>query len=179
MDTFTTIVIGLIVLFFFIDGIRRGLVRQVFEIVGLVAAFVGAYYLGHALAAHFEGSTRISSRIVFWFFAAAVFLVVVVVFHLLGRIFQKIMSVTVLSPVDKIGGAVFGALKGVLFTSLLCVIAYNVPLPGTFRETLATNRAVAVVYPVLPRVYNFIMKHSVSRPDGSLEIPADGTRNAV
>jgi hypothetical protein len=160
MDTVITIVICLIVLFFFIDGIRRGLVRQLFEIAGLIAAFIGAYYLGHAFAHRFEGSTRISYAVVRFFFSAVVFIVIALVFHLLGLLFQKIMSVTILGPVDRIGGALFGAAKGVLFVSLICVLLFSVPAAGGLTAKIKANRVAAGMHPVLPRVYNFFMKRS-------------------
>ncbi len=160
MDTVITIVIGLIVIFFFIDGIRRGLVRQLLEIVGLVAAFIGAYYLGHAFAQRFEGSTKISYPIVRFFFSAVVFIAVALVFHLFGMLLQKIVSVTVLGPVDRIGGALFGAVKGVLFVSLVCVLLFSIPAPSGFTAKIKANRVAAAMHPVLPLVYNFFMKRS-------------------
>jgi hypothetical protein len=160
MDTVITIVIGLIILFFFVDGIRRGLVRQLFEIAGLIAAFIGAYYLGHAFADRFQGSTRISYAVVRFFFSAVVFIAVALVFHLLGVLFQKIVSVTILGPVDRIGGALFGAVKGVLFVSLVCVLLFSVPAAGGLTAKIKANRVATAVHPVLPRVYNFFMKRS-------------------
>jgi membrane protein required for colicin V production len=158
MDLAITIVILLIVVFFLVDGVRRGLVRQLFEIVGLIAAFIAAYFIGHALAHHFEGSTRISYPVVLFFFSAVVFVAVVLVFHLMGLALQKIVDVTILSPVDRIGGGAFGVLKGVLFVSLLCVLLSGIPSAEGFRHRLASNRVASVVHPVLPRVYHFIMK---------------------
>jgi uncharacterized membrane protein required for colicin V production len=166
MDTVITIVIGLIVIFFFIDGIRRGLVRQVFEVAGLIAAFIGAYYLGHAFAHRFEGSTRISYPIVRFFFSAVVFIAVALVFHLLGVLLQKIVSVTILGPVDRIGGALFGVVKGVLFVSLVCVLLFSIPAPSGLTARIKANRVAAAMHPVLPRVYNVFMKRS-SLPIGT------------
>ena len=166
MDTVITIVIGLIVLFFFVDGIRRGLVRQLFEIAGLIAAFIGAYYLGHAFADRFQGSTKISYAVVRFFFSAVVFIAVALAFYLLGVMFQKIVSVTILGPIDRIGGALFGAVKGVLFVSLVCVLLFSIPSAGGLTAKIKANRVATAVHPVLPRVYNFFMKRS-SVPLGS------------
>lgn len=179
MDTGITIATILVVVFFLIDGIRRGLVRQIFEVIGLVAAFIGAFYVGHYLAERFEGSTRISYRAVLFFCSVAVFIVVAVAFHLIGRLFQKIVSVTVLAPVDRIGGAVFGALKGVLFVSLICVIIFSVPSLGGFKETLRANRVATKIHPVLPRMYNYFMRHSSSRLDFDMIVRADGMRETL
>jgi uncharacterized membrane protein required for colicin V production len=160
MDTVITIVIGLIIIFFFIDGIRRGLVRQLLEIVGLVAAFIGAYYLGHALAHRFEGSTRISYPLIRFFFSAVLFIAIALVFHLIGVLLQKVVSVTILGPVDRIGGALFGVVKGVLFVSLVCVLLFSIPAPSGLTARIKANRVAAAMHPVLPRVYNVFMNRS-------------------
>ena len=131
-----------------------------FEIAGLIAAFIGAYYLGHALADRFDGSTRISGAAVRFFFSAVVFVAIVIAFHLLGLLMQKVVGVTILGPVDRIGGAVLGAVKGVLFVSLVCVLVFNVPASGRITEKIRANRIAAEMYPVLPRVYNFFMKRT-------------------
>ena len=123
MDTVITIVIGLVVLFFFVDGIRQGARASALRDRGAHRGIYRRVLLGHALAERFEGSTRISYAVVRFFFSAVVFVAVALAFHLIGLLFQKIVSVTILGPVDRIGGAVFGAVKGVLFVSLVCVAA--------------------------------------------------------
>jgi uncharacterized membrane protein required for colicin V production len=174
MDVVITIVIGLIVLFFFVDGIRRGLVRQLFEIAGLIAAFIGAYYVGHFLADRFECSTRISYPIILFFFSAVVFIAVALVFHLVGLMFQKIVSVTILNPVDRIGGAVLGAVKGVLFVSLVCVLLFSLPAAEGFKQKLEANRVAAAMHPLLPRVYHFFIKRPPV-PVGSSDVVQAGS----
>ncbi|HEY5134074.1 MAG TPA: CvpA family protein [Candidatus Krumholzibacteriaceae bacterium] len=167
LDTVITAVIALIILVFLIDGIRRGLVRQLVEIVGFIAAFIGAYYLGHFFAHRFEGSTRIPHAVVLFFFSAIVFIAIVLVVHFIALLLQKIVNVTILGPVDRIGGAVLGALKGVLFVSLVCVLIASVPAAGGFRQKLEANRVAAAMCPALPRVYHFFMKRSSVRVDSS------------
>ena len=164
-DTIISIAIVLIGIFFFIDGIRRGLVRQLLEIIGLFAAFAGAYYLGHYLTGNFAGSVKLSHRAILIVSSAAVFILIAVVFHLIGLLLQKIVSVTVLGPVDRVGGAIFGALKGVLFVSLICVIIFSFSPSGGFSAKLKTNRVAAKIHPVLPRMYDFFMKRAPGRPD--------------
>jgi hypothetical protein len=179
MDTVISVVICLIVLFFVVDGIRRGLVRQLFEIAGLIAAFIAAYYLGHSLAHRFQGSTSISTSVVRFFFSAVIFIAVALAFHLLGLLFQKIVSVTVLGPVDRIGGALFGAVKGVLFVSLVCVLLFSVPAAGGLTARIKANRVAEAMYPALPRVYNFFMKRSSVPLEPSAFVQARSPRGTL
>jgi len=178
VDTVITLVIAAVILVFLIDGIKRGLVRQLFEIAGLIAAFIGAYYFGHFLSRHMEGLTRVSHTVIIFVLAAIVFIAVVFLFHLLGAMLQKVVSVTILSPVDRIGGAVFGVVKGVLLVSLVCVLVFNAPAAAGFRQRLEKNRAAAAIHPLLPRLYHFFIKRSaegVDSPDFVTERPSRET----
>ena len=165
MDRLIGVAIIIIVIFFLIDGVRRGLVRQIFEIIGLVAAFVCAYYVGHLFAVRYEGALTISRKFQLVGTSIVVFVVIAIVFHLIGRLLGKIVSVTILGPVDKLGGGMLGALKGVLFASLLCVVCFSLPLPEGFKERLKVDPIAARVHPILPRVYESIVRHSPAASD--------------
>jgi uncharacterized membrane protein required for colicin V production len=160
-----TISILLVILFFLIDGARKGLVRQIFEVVGLLAAFVGAYYVGHLFAGDLAGSVRLPHRPALIVSTVLVFIVIMILFHLMGLLFQKIVSVTVLGPVDRIGGAVFGGFKGVLFVSLICLIMFSVVPAGNLTDAIRANPIAAKIHPVLPRVYHFLMRQSSAPVD--------------
>jgi membrane protein required for colicin V production len=164
-DNIINIAIVLVILFFLIDGIRRGLVRQLFEVIGLVVAFFGAYAVGQVLVGDIGGAGRVSHRALVILSAVVVFIVIVVVFHLIGLLLQKIVSVTVLGPVDRVGGALFGALKGVLFVSLVCVVLFSFLPAGRIADSLRANPLAAKMYPVLPRLYHFFMRHPSAPAD--------------
>lgn len=170
MDIVVTIVIALIVLFFLVDGVRRGLLRSVFEIVGLVAAFFCAVYFGHDIAARLAGAVDISREALLYFFSFVVFVAVVVVFHLIGVLLQKIASATLLGPIDRLGGAALGAIRGVLVVSLLLVILTWLPMPRSFKERVREHPVAARMYPVLPSMYRTFIDRSGG--DG-FERPAD------
>jgi uncharacterized membrane protein required for colicin V production len=159
MDRIIGLIILVVILIFLVDGVRRGLVRQIFEIVGLVAAFVGAYYTYHYFAAQYRGSTQLAHHGVTIAATIVVFVVVALVFHLIGMLLGKIASVTVLGPVDRIGGGLLGAIKGVLFVSLLCVLCFSLPFPDGFKEKLKRDPVASRVYPVLPKLYDSVVRH--------------------
>lgn len=169
MDIVISVIILLVILFFLIDGIRRGLFRAVFEIAGIIAAFVCAYYYGHRIAEILAGSLRVSHAALLYFFSFVLFVAVIVMFHLIGLLIQKIVNATVLGPVDRVGGAVFGALKGVLVVSLLLVVLAWLPLPGAFKEDVRSNAFAARIYPVLPETYRLIMRNAISWPAESID----------
>ncbi len=161
--------IGVVILFFLFDGGRRGLFRAIFEIAGLIAAFVCAYYYGHAIAEALAGSLKVSHSALLYFFSFAVFVAVLVIFSLVGHALQKIVNATALGPLDRIGGAAFGALKGVLIASLLLVILEWLPLPRVFKDAVRENPIAARIEPVLPNTYRLIIRNAPVKPEETID----------
>ena len=92
------------------------------------------------------------------------FVGIILLFNFAGLALQKMARITLLGPLDRIGGAVFGLVKGTLLVSMLLVIALSIPLPGSVREELASDPLVAVTYPALPVLFNFVLSHSSVGP---------------
>jgi len=165
MGNIITIVIILLLVLFLIDGARRGLVRQILEIIGLVAAFVCAYYVHDYLVSEHVRTIRASRELFSVGAAVFVFVAIVILFHFIGLLLGKIMSVSVLGPVDKVGGAILGACKGVLFVSLLCLICFTLPFPDHFKERLKADPLATRIHPILPRLYESIFRQSPAESD--------------
>ena len=159
------IVILLILVFFFISGARRGLIRQVLDIVGIILAFIGAFYLAHYLAQYLEQSIELSYNLSLVVAAVVIFIGILIIFHALGLIFKKVAEITLFGSVDRVGGGLFGAFKGVLLVSLLLVIAFNIPLPDKVHKELRSRPLVTGIYPILPSLFDFAFTHSPSELD--------------
>jgi membrane protein required for colicin V production len=159
------IIIIVVLVFFFISGARRGLVRQVLDILGIILAFIGAFYLAHYLARYLEESIDIRYDISLVVSAVAIFIGILVFFHVLGILFKKTAEITLLGSVDRIGGGLFGALKGVLLVSLLLVIAFNIPLPDRLKKEIRNRPLAVAIHPVLPSLFDFVLSQTYSRLD--------------
>jgi membrane protein required for colicin V production len=176
------IIILIILVFFFISGMKRGLIRQVLDIVGIILAFIGAFYLAHYLAGYFEQSIELPYNISLVVAAVVIFIGILLLFHALGLIFQKIAEITLFGSVDRVGGGLFGAFKGVLLVSLLLVIALNIPLPEKAHRELRTRPLSSGIYPVLPSLFDFVFSHSPSELDFDSVLRSRGrtdVRNAL
>jgi membrane protein required for colicin V production len=159
------IIILLILVFFFISGMRRGLIRQVLDILGIIIAFIGAFYLAQYLAAYFQQSIELNYSISLVVAAVAIFIGILLLFHALGLLFQKMAEITLFGSVDRVGGGFFGAFKGVLLVSLLLVIALNIPLPEKTHRELRTRPLSSMIYPVLPSLFDLAFSHFPSHLD--------------
>lgn len=159
------IVIILILLFFFISGMKRGLIRQVLDIVGIIIAFVGAFYLAHFVAGYLAQSIELTYNISLVIAAVAVFIGILLIFHALGLIFKKVAEITLFGSVDRVGGGLFGLFKGVLLVSLLLVIAFNIPLPEKAHREMRDRALVTGIHPVLPSLFDLALSLSPSDLD--------------
>lgn len=169
------IVITIVLIIFFFWGVKRGLIRQVLAILGIIAAFIGAFYLAHQLTGYLDTRLDLPYRVTLVISAIAIFIGILVAFHFLGLLLQKVTSITVLGPVDRIGGGLLGVLKGVLLVSLVLVLLVNLPLPMDFKDDIRDDTLAAVIYPVLPALFDLILSHSPARLDFKRVMhPGDG-----
>ncbi|MBN1165390.1 MAG: CvpA family protein [Candidatus Krumholzibacteriota bacterium] len=151
------ILVGIVLLFFMISGLRRGLIRQVLEVVGIIAAFIGAYLLAHQLALLIEDKIDIPYNLERTLSAILIFVGIVFLFHLLGRALQKFFKMTLLGSFDRLMGGIFGLLQGVLLISLLMVIILNLSFFEKYEKPIEEDPVTSLIYPVLPVMFDLII----------------------
>jgi membrane protein required for colicin V production len=102
-------------------GLMRGLVREVLSLAGWVASFwlaqLYASQVGQWLPMA-EGSGTMRQLLGF----VLVFVVVLTVCTLLAIVLKKLASAVGLGPLDRLLGAVFGALRGLLLLLSLTIV---------------------------------------------------------
>ena len=160
MDAWINIAILVTIGIFFISGMRRGLIRQMMDVVGIIVAFVGGFYFAHYLALYLEQHLSLNYKISLAVSAIAIFVGIIVLFRFFGLVLQKFANITLLGAVDRLGGGIFGLFKGALLVSLILVLIFSLPFPNDFKDTLNNNRLSSALYPVLPGVFDFVLKHT-------------------
>ena len=114
------IVIVIILVVTLARGIFRGLVKELASIIGVLGGFYAAYsyypYVGRPLAQWISqsGWANIVGFIL-------VFTVVYLIVSILGVIIKYLLSIAFLGWVDRLCGALFGALKGWMICAVLLV----------------------------------------------------------
>jgi membrane protein required for colicin V production len=117
-------IVGLVlVAFFCVLGLRRGLWWQLVRLLGLTASIAVARAVAPRLSPRlvelFEGlDPRLANGIV-WTIVLAIGLILVA---LIGRIGKETLAVVALGWLDRIGGALAGALTGLLVHTALVVV---------------------------------------------------------
>ena len=101
-----------------IIGIVRGFVKEAISITALLVAIWAALYFGPAVGEVSE-SWIASKELQMWFGRILVFAIILSIGGLLGWGISKLVRLSILSGMDRLAGAVFGAARGILLAALL------------------------------------------------------------
>ena len=120
MNTFDIIII-VIVSFCLIRGAFKGLIGEISGIIGVVAAFYGAYTYYPMITVYAEKwieNSAIRDLAAFFLIFCAILLIV----SLISLLIRKILNLVFLGWVDRTFGLIFGAAKGILIVSVIFII---------------------------------------------------------
>lgn len=127
-------------------GLWRGLVFEVMSLAGWVVA----YFAASPLAPVVEGllpDGKFGPAVVHVVSLALAFFFVLIVWSLVTRLVKTLIHATPLSAVDRLGGAGFGAVRGVFIALLLVLVIGASPLAES--ATWQASRAAPVLAGVL------------------------------
>jgi len=153
----------------FIRGIFRGLVKELSSIIGVFGGFYAAYTYYPDLAKPLSkwiantGYLNILSFLI-------IFCVVFMVISILGIIINYLLKIVFLGWLDRVSGAMFGAMKGILIVSVL-LIALTAFLPkGTpvIKDSLLSPY-VTLVSEKMAEVISKDMHHAFSTKIATLK----------
>lgn len=162
------ICVGALVLMLGIKGIMHGLIREIFGLIGLIGGIIIAsrfvneagkfisdkiYKLDNDSLVHFVGF--LSILIVFWVISLAI-----------GAFLSKLINLSGLGFLNKIGGFVMGSAKIFLIFAVLVVTVANI---GVLDSKLNPYLKDSIFYPVLLQTGKWIMNIDVNEVKQSIE----------
>lgn len=170
------LVILAITLILGLKGLFRGLIKEVFGIIGIIGAiFVASRIskeIGDLLAPILVLENEATIKLIGFVVAlVGVWLVV----YSAGIIVSKIFSASGLGVVDRIFGFVFGAAKIFLIFS---VIAYSLYQVQSFKKVIDERFANSIVMPHLISVGSYIIKLDTSTITNSIEKAVDSAKDS-
>lgn len=105
-------------------GVYRGLIREVLTLATWIfASYVGLIY-GHDVGDKIKFSQ--SENINYWIGVGAIFIGIVVVGFLIKILICKAFKIKGSKPYDRIGGAIFGAMRGAVVVLLVLVAGSDI-----------------------------------------------------
>jgi uncharacterized membrane protein required for colicin V production len=157
MNVLFLVAVALIALFTLI-GIKVGLIRRVIEFAGLIITFLVATNLAphwHEFVADNTGLEPMVALYVTWF---VIFLVGLVLTRLLAWSLGKVLRISVIGWLDRLGGAALGFLIGLILTSVVLIGISQLPGGEVIRESFTERPVPRFVYQAAPTLVELFRK---------------------
>jgi membrane protein required for colicin V production len=137
-----------------IVGMVRGVTFELLSLAGWVAAWFAAQWLAPAVAPHLPVGSP-GSPLNHGAAFALTFVAALIVWSLVSRLVRLLIHATPLSVPDRLLGAVFGLIRGVVLLLAVTTVVGFTPLAKSAawqqsRGAAALNAALQVLLPLLP-----------------------------
>ncbi|WP_243370155.1 CvpA family protein [Geotalea sp. SG265] len=134
------ILIWAILIGFVVKGFMKGLVREACSLLGLVtggwAAFRYYPYIAEAIRPFIHLPQRVALVLSFFL----IFIVLGLLFYLLGHLLTTILKIMLLGGLNRVGGIVFGFLEGAFILCMILYLATTKPAPDWIKGYLLRSR---------------------------------------
>lgn len=166
--SFLDIIIGLLLIYGLYKGLKNGLFVELASIVALIAGIFGAihfsYIAGNYLAENMQWDERYINLTAF----IITFIIIVIAVNLAGKILTKIADFAMLGLLNKIAGALFGALKVAIILGALLIFfeRVNASVGLVKRETMKNSVLYGPVKEIGAFVFDAVLKKDEAEVDG-------------
>ncbi len=164
---FLDIILGLLLIWGLWKGLKNGLLIEIASILALIAGIYGAihfsYYAGDYLSKNMDWNERYINIAAF----CITFIIIVIVVHLAGKFLTNIADIAMLGILNKIAGALFGALKvAVILGAVLIFFDRANSSVGLIKnETVQTSTLYGPIKDIGALVFNKVLKE-ISTEEG-------------
>jgi membrane protein required for colicin V production len=137
------------------SGYKKGLILEIIAILAFILAIIGGFKLLHLgmdiIASFYDGFGNLLPFMAFML----IFVAVIIVVSIVGRIVKKIIDWTPLGSVDNVAGAVLGVFKWALILSILMWMfnSIGISLPSSMMHN---SSLYPVIAGVAPKVFEWI-----------------------
>jgi membrane protein required for colicin V production len=116
------IIILILLVIFTIQGFRKGLVAELSSLVALVLGVYIAFYFSDVTADFLREFFGIDNKYLKLIAFVLTLVLVIVAVAAIGKVIEKIISALMLGFFNRLTGAVFGVIKGMLVLSLIIML---------------------------------------------------------
>lgn len=145
-------------------GLVRGLINGFFveiaSVVALVAGVYGAIHFSNYAQTFIDQNSQWDEKTINIVAFAVTFVIIILVIALAGKAFTKLADFAALGIVNKLLGALFGALKIALILSVVLNIfdSFNRAIPMTDEHTIENSALYAPVKSFVPAIFPIILE---------------------
>jgi membrane protein required for colicin V production len=147
-------VILFVLILAFLNGFRRGVFKELSTFLGLVLSVIFAVLNADWLAGQLQGKINLSPTVLFLTSYILILGACIVFLKVLGHFYYKLVKIMPLKLPNKIGGGIFGAIKGVVVLSLAFLLFL---FPTPFRSIDGAINSAVMARPIrafVPMIYN-------------------------
>jgi membrane protein required for colicin V production len=139
-----------------IRGATKGFIIELATLIGIALGILAAYYFADDLQDMIKGYFSLGEKAIRVIAYVIIFLVVWLLVYLIGKIFEKSADVIALGWLNKLLGAIFGIVKGVILVCLILFLiekfdpSQKVIKPDVKEKSMFYGPAMEVVHSVVP-----------------------------
>jgi len=155
------IIIAALLLFGFVRGLLKGLFVEVASLVALIGGVYGAIHFSYFIGDYLKESVSWTEEYISLAAFAGTFIIIIIIVAMLGKALTKFADFVSLGIINKILGAVFGALKIGLILSIVFIFfsKMNDTIPFVKKETLQNSILYKPVKKIAPFLFPSIIKN--------------------
>jgi membrane protein required for colicin V production len=125
---------------FLIKGAIRGLLKEVCSLLGLVLGGVFAFTFHVPLAQALQDTFGFPAQLCVWGSFVAIFLLVTIVFSVVGFLLHRFIRLVFLGGFNRMAGAVFGTVQGVVLLSMIVLALNSSVVPKSARRMMGDSQ---------------------------------------
>lgn len=159
---YVDLVLGILLFYGLFKGFRKGLIFEVCTLLALALGIWGGIhfsdYVADYLIERFNTDTELMPVLSF----GIVFIAIVILVHLLGKLLEKVINLTALGVVNRILGALLGMAKVGLVISVLLLIVNRLSPKGHVldRNEMDSSLLYGYIAPFAPSVIPYFTETS-------------------
>lgn len=157
------IVLGLLLIYGLYKGLKNGLFIEIASIIALIAGLYGAIHFSYIAGDYLSKNMDWNERYINLTSFIVTFIIIVLVVQLVGKLLTKIVDFAMLGLLNKLAGAIFGALKVAVILGALLVFfdRANSSINLIKSETLEESVLYEPIKEIGALVFSKVLKEKV------------------
>lgn len=147
------IVIAVVLFLFGFRGFRKGLIIEIVTLLALGVGIYGAMHFSDFTAGRLQEVMNINPKYLNTIAFVLTFILLAVVVNLVGRVVRKMVCSMNLGFVDRLGGFLVGAAKGLLLCSTFVLVLNNLQFIGIIKEEVKEK---SYLYPYVEKTVPYL-----------------------
>ena len=150
-----------------IGGFKKGFVLEIVTLLALILAVIGGFHFLHWGMSVLTDNFQLSGRFLPFLAFLLIFVGIIAIVNAIGQALKKIIHMAFLGGIDRIAGAVLGAVKFVFLFSILiwAFQVFGIELPEHLQDDSFLYTYVVALAPATVDLFGFIIPASADLMD--------------